>query len=112
MKETKWKDDSKEHWVGLDVSKATFDAALAAPDQRFPSTPLRALPWKAFPRTREGVVAFLAWLDEQVPKRKARVVITSNALIAVLAETTPFWTKTLSRKRKAVFVTRPNSVGS
>ena len=43
------------HWVGLDVSKATFDAALALWDQRFPSTPVRALPWRTFPRTREGV---------------------------------------------------------
>ena len=83
MKETKWKDESKEHWVGLDVSKATFDAALAAPDQRFPSTPLRTLPWKAFPRTREGVEAFLAWLDEQVPKRKARVLMEATGRYSV-----------------------------
>ena len=30
MKETKWKDGSREHWVGLDVSKRTFDAATDA----------------------------------------------------------------------------------
>ncbi len=54
--------ESHEYWVGLDVSKRTFDAALASPQQRFPSTPLRALPWKAFPRTRAGVVSFLAWM--------------------------------------------------
>ena len=62
------------HWVGMDVSKRTFDAALAGPEQRFPSTPLRALSWKAFPRTREGVAAFLSWLDELAPKKDTRYV--------------------------------------
>ena len=78
MKSTKRRNESKDYWVGLDVSKQTFDAALAGPEQRFPSTPVRALPWKAFPRTREGVVAFLAWLDEQVLKRRARVVMEAT----------------------------------
>ena len=73
----------EEHWVGLDVSKATFDAALALSDQRFPSTPVRALPWKSFPRTREGVVAFLAWLKEQAPKEKVRVVMEATGKYSV-----------------------------
>jgi len=42
MKKTEWKDESREFWVELDVSKQTFDAALAAPKQRFPATPVRA----------------------------------------------------------------------
>ena len=75
--------NSEEHWVGLDVSKATFDAALALSDQRFPSTPIRTLPWKPFPRTREGVVAFLAWLDEQVSGRKVRVVMEATGKYSV-----------------------------
>ena len=78
MKSTKRRNESKDYWVGLDVSKQTFDVALAGPEQRFPSTPVRALRWKAFPRTREGVVAFLAWLDEQVPKRRARVIMEAT----------------------------------
>ena len=72
------RENCEEHWVGLDVSKRTFDAALAGPNQRFPSTPLRALPWKALPRTREGVVAFLAWLNDQVLKRKVRVIMEAT----------------------------------
>ena len=68
------------HWVGMDVSKRTFDAALAGPEQRFPSTPLRALPWKAFPRTREGVIEFLAWLDEQTPMEMVRVIMECRCL--------------------------------
>jgi len=75
--------NGEEHWVGLDVSKATFDAALALSDQRFPSTPVRALPWKAFPRTREGVAAFLAWLNEQVPKAKVRVIMEATGKYSV-----------------------------
>ena len=46
--------NGEAHWVGLDVSKKTFDAALAWSNQRFPSTPVRELPWRAFPRTRAG----------------------------------------------------------
>ncbi len=71
------------HWVGLDVSKRTFDAALALSDQHFPSTPIRALPWKAFPRTREGVAAFVSWLNEQVPKAKVRVIMEATGKYSV-----------------------------
>ena len=71
------------HWVGMDVSKRTFDAALAGPEQRFPSTPLRALPWKAFPRTREGVNEFLAWLDGQAPMEKVRVIMEATGRYSV-----------------------------
>ena len=77
------KRNREEHWVGLDVSKRTFDAALALSDQRFPSTPVRALPWKAFARTREGVVAFLAWLNEQAPKEKVRVIMEATGKYSV-----------------------------
>lgn len=52
------------NWVGMDVSKASFDAAMARAGQRFPSTPLRDLPWKTFARTETGVQMFLAWIDE------------------------------------------------
>ena len=30
--------ERQEHWVGLDVSKGTFDAALALSEQRYPCT--------------------------------------------------------------------------
>jgi len=83
MKHAELKEESNEYWVGLDVSKQTFDAAIAGPQQRFPSTPLRALPWKAFPRTREGVAAFLIWLDERVPRRKARVVMEATGKYSI-----------------------------
>ncbi len=78
MKNTKQRRETKEHWVRLDVSKRTFDTALAGPEQRYPSTPLRALPWKAFPRTRAGVVSSLAWLDEQAPGRNVRAIMEAS----------------------------------
>ena len=83
MTKTKQQRSIRMHWVGLDVSKRTFDAALAGPDQRFPSTPLRALPWKAFPRTRSGVKEFLAWLDDHAPKGKARVIMETTGRYSV-----------------------------
>lgn len=59
------------HWVGADVSKATFDAGLVLADQRFPHTPLGAVPTHEFARTREGVEAFLGWLDERLAEAGA-----------------------------------------
>lgn len=63
------------HWIGVDVSKKFFDAALAQISQRFPSTPLRDLPWRRFERTEQGVQDFLRWLstmtaeeDEAAPR--------------------------------------------
>lgn len=83
MKVTQCKEKTHEYWVGIDVSKKTFDAALAGPEQRFPSTPLRTLPWKAFARTREGVVALLAWLDEHAPKTQTRVVMEATGKYSI-----------------------------
>ncbi len=38
MKSGRRRNESTEYWVGLDVSKQTFDAALAGPGQRFPGS--------------------------------------------------------------------------
>lgn len=53
------------HWVGADVAKATFDAALVRHGQKFPATPLASIPVRTFPRTQAGVGEFLQWLDSQ-----------------------------------------------
>jgi transposase len=50
------------YWVGADVAKNTFDAALVCPGQHYPSTPLRAVPVATFARSRDGVNEFLSWL--------------------------------------------------
>lgn len=58
--------DSKQeavHWVGVDVSKATFDAGLVRDAQRYPHTPLGAVPARQFARTAAGARALVEWLD-------------------------------------------------
>jgi len=47
---------SNQHWIGVDVSKATFDAALWG-HQDF-----QTMAMAAFPRTEEGVGAFRTWV--------------------------------------------------
>ena len=53
------------HWVGADVAKSTFDAALVRCNQHYPDTPLREIPACTFERSSHGVQAFLSWLDAQ-----------------------------------------------
>lgn len=72
------------HWVGIDTSKKTFDAALVGPGQRFPQTPLRDVPVESFERTREGVTQFLEWLSERLRDEDA------PAMRAVMEATGPY----------------------
>ena len=69
-------------WVGLDVSKASFDAALVCPDQHWPATPLAAIPVRAFARTPAGVADLVRWLETrgQTPESTgaARVVMEAT----------------------------------
>ena len=51
------------HWVGIDVSKQHFDAAVMKLGESSDPAVLRKLPTAQFPRTPEGVRSFLAWLD-------------------------------------------------
>lgn len=53
-----------QHWSGIDVAKATFDAAWVRAGQHYPGTKLREIPATSFARTPEGVDEFLAWLDQ------------------------------------------------
>ena len=83
------------HWVGIDVSKPFFDAAvLSVPDQQT-GVPVRELPVKRFPRTHAGVKKFVAWLEETLPEEtevwETRIVMEStgkysSALAVWLAE--------------------------
>jgi len=72
-----------EHWVGLDVAKASFEAALVRPGQRFPQTPMREFPLATFPRTADGVQAFLAWLDEHVQDAPVRTAMEATGSYSV-----------------------------
>jgi transposase len=64
---------SAVHWVGIDVSKATFDACLLSVDDQEQGAPLRDLPTLAFRRTRDGVCKFLAWRNHQVAEAQSDV---------------------------------------
>jgi transposase len=64
MNQTTAQSNSTEHWVGLDVSKQTFDAAVMRCGQRVGITPLSVLPARSFARTPEGVDAFVGWLED------------------------------------------------
>lgn len=82
--------ESREiHWVGIDVSKKTFDAAVARPGWHYPQTPLRELPAASFERTPEGAGRFVAWLDGQArhgedgSAPQARVVMESTGAFSV-----------------------------
>ncbi len=67
------------HWVGVDVSKGVFDAALVRGTQHYPDTALREIPVHAFARSPEGTQDFLVWLDEQdVEGQNVRVVMEAT----------------------------------
>jgi len=48
-------------WMGIDVAKNTFDAAVWTPLELGEERSSRKLPTHSFPRTPEGVAACLAW---------------------------------------------------
>ena len=67
------------HWVGMDVAKGTFDAALVLCSQHYPDTPLRAVPVESFERSPQGVKALLLWLDSQgMEEENLRVVMEAT----------------------------------
>jgi len=51
------------HRFGVDVSKATFDAAFVRMGQKFPSTRLCNVPARRFERICQGVECFPGWLS-------------------------------------------------
>jgi transposase len=55
------------HWVGIDVAKGTFDAAVASPGQHANAATFKQLPVASFDRTPEGVQQFMGWLRQHVP---------------------------------------------
>lgn len=54
------------YWVGIDVAKPTFDAAVASPGQRAGGATLKKAPVQTFARDAEGVQAFVQWLHTYV----------------------------------------------
>jgi transposase len=59
------------HWVGIDVAKKTFDAALVRDGQKYPATPMASVPVCSFSRTPQGVCELVAWLDSLLSEDRA-----------------------------------------
>lgn len=83
-------------WIGLDVAKRTFEAAVHPPWQ--PGVPARLveLPRRGFPRTREGVAELAAWLDGLELEGGLRAVMEATGrysmeLAAWLVAERPAW---------------------
>ena len=60
--------DTATYWLGLDVAKKTFDAALVSPGAHYPQTPLRDVPAQTFARDDRGVTQCLDWVRAQLPE--------------------------------------------
>jgi len=63
------------YWKGIEVAKKKFDAALAAPGQHFPQTPLREIPVQTFARDPQGVKNCLAWMRKQLAPTPAPLAV-------------------------------------
>ena len=59
-----------DHWIGVDVSKETFDAAWC--DTKYCDTrlPLPEYPTAVFPRTKTGAELLLKWIRDVSPSRE------------------------------------------
>lgn len=74
-------------WIGIDVAKKTFDAALVGPGQRYQPGVLRGVPVDTFARDRQGVQKFLAWMKALVADHpqppQVRVVMEATGMYSV-----------------------------
>ena len=74
-------------WAGIDVAKATFEAALHPAWVRGKEIPLAELPGANFRRTAGGVARLLAWLDGmQAPVGVCAVMETTGRYSVELAK--------------------------
>jgi len=77
-------DDSTVYWLGIDVAKKTFDAALVSPGAHYPQTPLRDVPVQTFARDACGVTHCLDWVHQQIPDgATVRAVMEATGVYSV-----------------------------
>lgn len=72
-------------WAGLDVSKATFSAAI---DNEGRFSPVSKLPTQTFPRSPVGAGSFLKWAAKQIGKEQK---------LCIIMETTGHYSKDLAQ---------------
>lgn len=87
MTTTRTTDNSQEtDWVGLDVSKHTFDAAWVPAGQAWSIEAFKKTPAKAFERTPEGARALFEWLDAltaDAPPHPVRFVMETTGKYSI-----------------------------
>ena len=66
-------------WVGLDVSKLTFDAAFIEEGFGFSEKSFSKIKSKAFPRTLKGVKQLKAWLAKASPNSSSNFIMEATS---------------------------------
>lgn len=74
---------SAPFWVGLDVSKRTFEAAVHPPWRPGFPVPFGDLKRRGFPRTRQGVAELAVWLDGLKLEGGMRAVMEATGMYSV-----------------------------
>ena len=69
---------SRPAWLGIDVSKRTFDAAVHPPWEPGLQVRFADLPKRSFERTPEGAAQLAGWLDETVPQGEVRALMEAT----------------------------------
>jgi transposase len=73
-------------WMGIDVAKQTFDAAIWMPGEAAEQRSARTLPKKSFPRTADGVAACLAWARSYVTEALGAVMEATGKYSTEIAQ--------------------------
>jgi transposase len=81
------------HWIGIDVAKKTFDAALVCPGQHFPQTELRQIPVSTFQRSPQGVEILLRWMRDLLANEQD---VSEPPVVRVVMEATGIYSIELS----------------
>jgi transposase len=75
--------DNRPAWIGLDVAKRTFDAAVHPAWQPGQGMAFSDMPKQSFPRTADGVAQLLAWVDAMGLEVEVRAVMESTGRYSV-----------------------------
>jgi transposase len=70
------------YWVGLDVGKREFSAAVELSDENR-NVKLMQLPAKTFKNKKNGIKNFLKWVDEIVPTGYYKVIMESTGVYSI-----------------------------
>jgi transposase len=83
-------------WIGIDVAKRNFDAALCVVDSQDDPRAFLNAPARTFPRTPHGCAELVTWVEQQVSDGPARATMEatgrySTELAGWILEQRPAW---------------------